>query len=627
MDKIIEKNTKEADLLPSTGITPIGSEQVKKFSEILRKYQSGRNTTEARIKASEEWWKLHNTKEEQKVSNIGKDGGRVSRSGWLHNTIASKHADAIEAYPEPVLLPREASDKHEAQTLTSIVPCILEQNGFEATYNDVAWQKLKTGTGAYKVIWDAKKNNGIGDIAIERVNLLNLYFEPGITDIQKSRYVFHTELVDTDVLKELYPELENQIGGDAYITSQFTLDDAVDNTDKSTVVEVYYHKYIGDKKTLQYCKYVGDTVLYATENIPEIAERGLYDHGKFPYELDALFPVEGSPYGYGLVDLCKDAQTDIDALNTTFIKNAMVGAMPRYFKRKGGDFNETDFLDLSKPIVEVNDISDLALRVIDYKSIDGAYLNVLEHKIQELRETSGNTETSTGTAPASMAASGIAALQEASGKGSRDSTKGSYRTFANVVTLIIELMRQFYTLPRKFRILGGNGAMEFVEYKNTGLLEQEDGRLPVFDIKVSAQKKNLYTKNAQNELVLQLYNLGFFRPDMVDQALLCLSLMEFDGKDEMVQKISKQGTMYQKLIQYMQLALTFAKAVRPDMVQGLHDDIMRTLGASGMVANGMSMNLPEVKLNDGTADEHSIVKKARERSQNASQPQGGGAII
>ena len=201
---------------------PIGEEQVKEFLQILQKYKSGKMMTERRILASENWWKLRNRIEEQRSTSIGKDGGFVSRSGWLHNVIVSKHADAMEAYPEPVILPREPMDRGEAKKLSSIVPCVLEQTRFEDTYADVMWQKLKTGTGVYKVIWDKNKLNGLGDIAIERVNLLNIYWEPGVTDIQKSRYFFHTELVDRDVLEETYPALlKGKLKGRGFMSTRF----------------------------------------------------------------------------------------------------------------------------------------------------------------------------------------------------------------------------------------------------------------------------------------------------------------------------------------------------------------------------------------------------------------------
>ena len=650
----IEQKPATAPNMAAVQQAVIGPEQIKKFTAVLEEYKAGKSRTEQRILASENWWKLRNSTEEQKETEIGKDGGYKSVSGWLHNVIVSKHADAMESYPEPNILPREEGDRGEARMLSAIIPCILEQNHFENTYSDTMWQKIKAGTGVYKIIWDKSRLNGLGDIAVERVNLLNIYWEPGITDIQKSRYFFHTELWDKDILEQMYPELEGKLKGQSFMSStKFLYDDHVNTENKHTVIEVYYHKYIGGKNTLQYCKYVGDQVLYATENDVErpkqqtvdpmsgqpivieglsTAERGLYDHGMYPYVFDALFPVEGSPCGYGYVDLCRSPQTTIDLLNTSFVKNAMAGATPRYFSRGDGAVNEAEFLDLSKPIVHGSNVSEDSLRVIQHNPLDGNYINVFDRAIQELRETSGNTETSTGNISSGVtAASAIAALQEASGKGSKDSTRTSYRAYSQIINICIELIRQFYDMPRKFRILGEYGAEQYISYTNAGIQPEHQGndfgqdmgyRLPVFDITVSAQKKNVYTKVSQNELALQFFQLGFFNPQMTDQTLMCLDMMEFDGKDGIMQKVSQNGTMYQKLLQYMQLALVMAQKVDPMAAEQIAQDILMTTGGAGVPASsGGAAQLTQSNNFAGNGKkETAVVKNARERSSQASQP-------
>ncbi len=643
-----------APMQTKAAIQAIGSEQIKKFTHILQEYKSGKARTEQRIIASENWWKLRNTIEEEKDTAIGKDGGFKSVSGWLHNVLVSKHADAMDAYPEPNILPREEGDKGEARMLSAIIPCVLEQNHFEDTYDDVMWQKGKTGTGVYKVIWDKSKLNGLGDIAVEKVNLLNIYWEPGVTDIQKSRYFFHTELCDKDLLEQKYPELEGKLKGKDFVSTRFLYDDHVNDENKVTIIEVYYHKYVQGRKVLHYCKYVGDTVLYATENDtqrpvgqqvdqmtgmpvmvetgPSAAERGLYDHGMYPYVFDALFPIEGSPCGYGYVDLCRSPQTTIDLLNTSFVKNAMVGSIPRYFKRMDGGVNSEQFLDLSNPLVDVaGSLDDQALRRIEHNSLDGNYINVLDRVIQELRETSGNTETSTGNISSGVtAASAIAALQEASGKGSKDSTRAAYRAYSQVVEICIELIRQFYDMPRKFRILGQYGAEQYISYTNAGIQPQHQGndfgqdmgyRLPVFDITVSAQKKNVYTKISQNELAVQFFQLGFFNPQMTDQTLMCLDMMEFDGKDGIMQKVAQNGTMYQKLMQYMQLALAFAQQYDPAAAEAIAQDALMMTGGGGLPTAGGSASFTESdNIAGARGKQTSTEAKARSRTSQASQP-------
>ena len=621
---------------------PIGSEQVKELLQILQKYKSGKAITEQRIIASENWWKLRNSAEEQSETDLVKKGF-TSKSGWLHNVIVSKHADAMEAYPEPNVLPREEGDRGEARMLSAIIPCVLEQNNFEETYDDAMWRKMKGGTAVYKIVWDKTKLNGLGDISVECANILNLYWEPGVTDIQKSRYFFHTELWDKDLLCERYPDkLKDGVKGNDFISSKFLYDDHVDTENKTTVVECYYHKYIEGKNTLQYVKFVGDTVLYATENEMEMqvdemgqpkapmALAGLYDHGKYPYVFDALFPIEGSPCGYGYVDICQNPQTEIDMLKTCFVRNARVGSIPRYFSRGDGTINEEEFLDLDNPIVHAaGGVDEKALRPIDHKPIDGSYLNLLQWDVNELRETSGNTETSTGNVSSGVtAASAIAALQEASGKGSRDSTLSAYRAYAAIVSLCIELVRQFYNMPRKFRVIGQHGVEQYVSYTNSGIQPQHQGtdfgqdmgmRLPVFDIKIYAQKKSAYTKVTQNELALQFFKMGFFNPQMTDQALMCLDLMDFDGKDGVMQKVAKLGTEHDMLMQYMQLALMLAQKAAPQYAGQIAMDMQR-MGV-GIAPSGGNIQMPGSEAFAGK--EPANVERARVKATNASQPNGG----
>lgn len=622
---------------------PIGKEQLKKFTKILREYKAGKARTEARIIAAEQWWKLRNTAEEQKKTEIGADGGFTSVSAWLHNVVTSKHADAIEQYPEPNILPREEGDKVEAQMLSAIVPCVLEQNDFQGTYDKAMWAKTKYGCGTYKVVWDKNLLNGLGDIRVDKVNLLNIYWEPGVEDIQKSRYFFQTELVDKDVLRKKYPQLEGSLKGQGILSARFLYDDTVNTADKATVIEVYYKVWENGRKVLHYCKYVEDFVIYATENETQpitddmgqpiaapMAQTGLYDHGDYPYVFDPLFPIEGSPCGYGYIDLGLNPQTAIDLMNTAFVKNAVVGSIPRFISNNDtASLNEKEFLDTKNPIVHIKgSLDEMSLRPIPHNSLDGNYLAFLDRYIQEMRETTGNTETSTGNVSSGVtAASAIAALQEAAGKGSRDSTQASYRAYEKIVKLCIELIRQFYTLPRKFRIVGEYGAQKFITYSNQGLMQQSMSvngdmgyRKPEFDIKVYAQKRSAYTKVANNEMAIQFFQMGFFNPQMAEQALLCLEMMDFDQKDEIMQKISRNAQMFQMLAFYIQQCFMMAQATGNQMIaQQAAMDMQKVGLVSAMQAGGGVAKT----ISGGETEESSVTRNARERTANATKPKEG----
>lgn len=606
-------------------IKPIGEKQLLEFQGILNRYRDGKRSVDERIINSEQWWKMRNSQQEKLEGGHDRYGFK-SRSAWLHSVIKNKHADAMDAFPEPNILPREPDDRAEASKLSKIIPCVLEKNSFEEVYSANMWSKMKFGTGVYKIIWDKNKLGGLGDISISRCNILNLFWEPGIEDIQQSKYFFEVDFQDADELKEAFPQLEGKaIPRDIY-TGRYKYDDTVDTSDKIPVISVYYRR----RGILHYCLFVPGTLLYATENDSLMSERGFYDHGKYPYVFDALFPVEGSPCGYGYVDLNKSDQTEIDLMKSAMVENAMVGATPRYYTREGTGINKAQFLDLNNRLVEVQGgLSDDYLRPIEYNPLPGNYINILNQTIDQMRETSGNTEVSTGnTGSGVTAASAIAALQEASGKGSRDSALSSYRAYSRLIYLCIELIRQFYDIPRQFRITGETDTDEFVSFSNEGILPkpqydalgQEAGlRLPVFDIKVVPQRRSAYTKMSNNELALQLYNLGFFDPGMSVQATACLSMMEFDGKDKLLRLISGNGSLYTKLEALAQYASALAQK---------YGDTEKTAQLAAIMESlGTGKSLKTALVSKSTDGESGKMRSMRSRARAAVLPNEGGAEL
>ena len=529
----------------------IGTEEVRRAADILRRYHAGKRQLEQRIIDNEQFWKLRHWQQMEKTGQGGNPADPQPTSGWLVNCILSKHADAMDCYPEPTVLPREPGDREEAGKLTRILPVILKKNGFKRTYSSAWWYKLKSGCAVYGVFWDAGKLNGLGDISIRRMDLLNLFWEPGVTDIQDSPHFFSTELQDREALEERYPQAKGKADRGGWTLSRYLYDDAVDTSGKVLVVDWYYHTRENGRRVLQYCKFVGDTVLYATENDPDMRNRGWYDHGRYPFVFDVLFPEEGTPAGYGYVDLCKSPQKQIDLMNQAILKNTLASATPRFFVRSDGAVNENEYADWTRPFVHTNgNLGSDSIAPIQTAGLDSVYVAILQSKIAEMKETAGNRDVANGgTAGGVTAATAIAALQEAGGKLSRNMIDDGYEAFSDVVTLCIELIRQFYSLPRQFRLLGVMGQEEFVSYDSRGLQPQavDDGvvsgyRVPEFDLEVSAQDENPYKTMEYNQLALQLFQMGFFRADMADQALRCLELMDFKNKDRLMSSILRGQT-------------------------------------------------------------------------------------
>ena len=555
----------------------IGTEEIRKATEILRKYKLGKAQLEKRIIDNEQFWKLRHWAQMEKEGQGGNAEDPQPASGWLVNCILSKHADAMDCYPAPTVLPREPGDQDEAEMLSRILPVILKNNQFKRVYSSAWWYKLKSGCAAYGVFWDAEKLGGLGDISVRRMDLLNLFWEPGVMDIQRSANFFSTELVNNEELLEQYPQLEGKLGGGTFAVSRFLYDDTVDTTDKSLVVDWYYHTTVNGRKVLQYCKFVNQTVLYATENDSEWADKGWYDHGKYPFVFDVLFPEEGTPCGFGYVDLCKSPQKQIDLMNQAILKNTLAAATPRFFIRSDGAVNENEYADWTRPFVHTNgNLGADSIAPIHTAGLDSVYVAVLDQKIAEMKETAGNRDVSNGgTATGVTAATAIAALQESSGKLSRNMIDDGYDAFADVVTLCIELVRQFYDAPRRFRLLGEHGEQNYVNYTNAGLqpVAMDDGfgvsyRVPEFDLEIGAEQESPYRTMEYNQLAMQLFQMGFFRADMADQAEKCLRLMEFKNKEEMLRLIGEGKTQQAEIERLRARLLEVAQVV--DAAKGSH---------------------------------------------------------
>lgn len=616
---------------PVGRVGKIGKEQVQKAQGILQKYKDAKASLESRIVENERWYKLRHW-EVVGASQKGHQNDPRPTSAWLFNSLSNKHADFMDNYPEPNVLPREEGDKPHAKQLSEIMPVVLERNEFEQTYSDAAWYKLKQGTCCYGVFWNNKMENGLGDIDIKQIDLLNIFWEAGIKDIQKSRNVFTVELVDKDLLEGQYPFLEGKLASNTFDVKQYIHDENIDVSDKCAVVDWYYKLWDGSREVLHYCKFVADEVLYASENDPNYAERGFYDHAKYPFVFDVLFTIEDSPCGFGYVDIMKDPQMYIDKLNQIIIKNALLSGKKRWFVKQNCAINMEQYADWDKEFVEVaGNLSEDNLREISVSSLPNFIVDHLQMKIDELKETSGNRDFSQGgTTSGVTAASAIAALQEAGSKLSRDMIKTSYRAFQQINYIVLELIRQFYDEIRSFRITGETGEDQYVQFDNRNIREQmvvdpmtgeTDFRRPVFDIKITSQKQSPFNKIAQNELAKELYQLGAFNPQMADQSLMMLEMMDFEQKDVVIQKVQQNGTLMQMVQNLTMVATKLATIVDQQNGTNTAAEVgailgVQTAGAQPVPASG---GVEGSAMTETTDNESTTMSKARLAAQKRSQ--------
>jgi len=620
----------DSEQTPDPQMIVITDKDVKKAMGILQKYKECKANLERRIVENEEWFKMQHwpmiQKKEQKKDDIR------PASAWLFNSIINKHADIMDNFPEALILPRERSDEATAKTLSSVIPVILQQNDYEQVYSDIGWYKLKAGSSAQSICWDNTKLNGLGDISIKKCDIINLFWQSGITDIQDSANVFYVTLVDNDELKKNYPNLKSLGNYPELDVNKYIYDDQVDTTEKSAVVDWYYKQHVSGydkdgipqtKTILQYCKFCNGQVLFASENDPQMREEGFYRHGMYPFVIDTMYPEEGMLCGFSDIDVMKDCQAYIDKMQQAILDNALSNSRNRAIFNDAAGINEKEFSDPSCTLVHANgNLGENAYRPLEGKPLNGIYVTVLNNKIQELKDTSGNTASSQGQASSVTSASGIASLQEAAGKLARDSNKSAYRAFAHVVQMVIELIRQFYTEERCFRITGDDGEQDFVSFDNSGLLPREQGqafeidlgnRLPIFDTEIRPAKKSAYSKESQNQMALNFYAAGFFAPANADAAIACLNMMEFDGKEKTLAQIKQNQTLFAQVMQLQQMVQQLTAVV--DAQNGTN-----LSGQTPDVASTAAMSGTDTKGGTTTQSRGSLTTQAASAARNATSP-------
>ena len=611
----------------------IGTEEVAKAAQLLQRYKSGKAALDQRIVDNELWFRMRHWKN---YKNQMMEGKPTPASGWLFNSIANKHADAMDNYPEPNVLPRAADDEDTAKVLSKVLPVVLEQADYEQAYSDTWWRKLKQGTGVKGVFWDPAKRSGLGDIAIQSMDILMLYWEPGVMDVQESPNLFSLRLEDNDQLKARWPQLDGHTGSTLEV-AKYVHDEHIDTTDKSVVVDWYYKKARPEgEPLLHYCKFCNGIVLYASENDPQYADRGFYDHGQYPFVFDPLFMEEDSPAGFGYIDVMKDTQTAIDEMNHAMDENIKLAAKPRFLLSDAAGVNEEELADWSRDIVHVaGALRDGILTPLQTASLQGNCISYRDARVAELKEISGNRDVSQGgTTSGLTAASAIAALQEAGSKLSRDMLKSAYRAFAKECYLIIELMRQFYDEERVYRITGPTGQTEFVPFSGQQLRAQPGGMVggvelgahePVFDITVSAAKKSTFNRLSQNETAKECYQLGFFAPANADAALAALDMMDFEGIEKVRERVQQNGTLYQQLQQAMEQVQKLAGII--DQQNGSNLSAMAGAAAqqAGSVGGGSGGTSEGLSVTNGLGAQvgsggNSLATQAARRAMDVNNP-------
>lgn len=479
-------------------------------------YKSDREPLISRIRDNEGFYRMSY---ERLLSGI--NDTMACDTPFVFAAIENCRADAIDNYPMANIIEREAAGSEVAELLRKVIEAQLEISDFKSVYKENIRNKLKYGTAIYGVFYDEKSKN----IDLRAIDILDVYVDMHIPDIEDSAFVFINAAVENDTLCERYPDFCDLFSGDAQVE---TLGDTYSLKDRTIVTDCYYKLSDGTVHMMKLCR---DTVLEATEDMAGY-ERGIYIHGHYPVIFDVMYPCDNSPFGFGMIDIGKSTQVEINKLDNAICENIICGAKPRYLVKRNGGISEEEFCDFAKSLVHYEGDTD-SIRAISHNALSESILTHRERKKEELKEILANRDFQQGATMGGVtAASAIETLRQSGEKRSRAIIADTYDTYRAIVYMVMELMRQFFVTPRMYRVSDAMGKKTFESFSRD--MMYKGGEALEFDIDVTIQRENPYSRESINKTVMELWHAGMLNGENVNAAVIAIKNMQFDGKEKLI---------------------------------------------------------------------------------------------
>lgn len=437
----------------------------------------------------------------------------------LFSTIESMLADIMDSYPQPVVLAQEEGDDAVAETLSQVVRYILKRRRYRTVFRKKARQALIKGTSVQEVFWDTELYGGLGDVNIRSWDVKHFLFDPKCESFQEGRACFKFGFFTKEFVADRYPFALSMVQPDTY--SPYGGDG-----DELMMMEYWYKERDREGVSRVHMAVLcGHALLYDSKRSrPE----GMYAHGKYPFVMESLYPLEGMPAGLSVVDVLKNLQLYADQLDQIILKNALMSGKARMLVSRSAEVEEDALLDWNREVVRASRIDENSLRWMQPAPLNPYVVTHYDRKLDAIKEESGQTMFARGeTGKGVTAATSILALQEAGNKRSRLIIEQMYDGFEQLVRMVIDVIGECYDEERYFRIRG-EGSDETVALSSQMLTRdygEGEGYIE-FDVSVEVEKQSPYRSVYQNELALQLLAAGVIEREE------CLAMMSFVGKEK-----------------------------------------------------------------------------------------------
>lgn len=516
----------------------------------LRIWRDGCREIHDRAKESRRILLLHDPKQDEGSEK------KTIQLQTLKSTFNNCVADQMDNMPEALLLPETAELMQVSEDMTDIVRFILARNNYESLHRKRVEDCFCTGTSITQIAWDNAMDDGNGNVAVIRWPVEAFLWDPAADDIQNARAVFKLSWHPMSWYKEHYPDRFETMGSDEFVYDDLAVPDAhkdeqIADEDRAMLFEYWYRKY--DAKTKKYSINVaflaGNVVLERMENV--------YAHGMYPFVLDVYTPIEGLPVGDGLVQELVPMMRYVNRYASYIDMNLRMASKGRLLIDRNAGIDKDALLDWETDVVEGNRIDPSALQWLQNQPFTSMVTQQMLQLQTDIKQDSGQNQFTRGeTAGGVTAASAISALQEAGGKITRLRTNVLNQGFKAIVEQVLWLISQFYDKKRVLYV-NGSGETSAVQHEIVADPERLFGRKksghlppPPYTVQIQVQRRNPLRQQAQNELIIQAYNMSAQAGQYFPLSTL-FELLHVDGKDRIL-PVLHQNEMQQQLMAQLQ---------------------------------------------------------------------------
>ena len=521
----------------------------------LRMWRDGCSEIHERAKESRKILLLQDPKQDKETKNRATDKKTIQLQ-TLKSTFVNCVADQMDNMPEATMLPETKELSAIAEDLTDIVRFVMTRNNYESLHRRRVEDCFCTGTAVTQVAWDRDLDGGEGNVAIFRWPIECFLWDPTAEDIQGARAVFKVSWHPLSWYEQHYPEASTEMKSDESEYGDLGLAEEQSKThpgdeDRAMLVEYWYRLYDAKQRryTINVAYLAGGRLLEKFEDV--------YTHGMYPFVLDVYTPIEGLPVGDGLIQEMAPMMRYVNRYASYIDMNLRMSSKGRLLVDRNAGLDREALTDWESDVVEGDRIDASALQWLQSQPFTGAVSQQMLQLQTDIKQDSGQNQFTRGeTAGGVTAASAISALQEAGGKITRLRTHTLNQGFKAIVEQVLWLISQYYDKKRMLYVTGGRDGENELHEVNADparLFGSRKGKHlppPPYTVQIQVQRRNPLRQQAQNELIIQAYNMSAQAGQYFPLSTL-FELLHVDGKDRIL-PVLRQNEMQQQMMAQLQ---------------------------------------------------------------------------